>query len=43
MNEAEYTAAVRARQLARAKVLAWVLGAFVVLTFGISIAKMGIH
>lgn len=41
MNELEYTAAVRARQLARARVMAWTLGALVLLTFGITIAKMG--
>ncbi|GGO96149.1 hypothetical protein [Stakelama pacifica] len=31
---------VRERQRARAKVMAWLLGAFVVLVFAISIAKM---
>ena len=36
MNEAE----IRARQRARAKVMAWLLIAFVALVFGISIAKM---
>lgn len=34
---------VRARQRSRAKVMAWLLGAFVILVFAISIAKMGIH
>lgn len=41
MNDLEFTAAVRARQAARAKVMAWALGALVILTFGITIAKMG--
>ncbi|WP_281421898.1 hypothetical protein [Stakelama flava] len=31
---------VRERQHARAKVMAWLLGAFVILVFAISIAKM---
>lgn len=39
MNEDE----VRARQKSRAKVMALLLGAFVVLIFAISIAKMGVH
>lgn len=42
MNDVEFTAAVRARQKARAMVLAWSLGALVLLTFGITIAKMGV-
>ena len=33
---------VRARQRERAKVMAWLLGAFVVLMFLITIAKMGL-
>tara|TARA_B100000678_G_scaffold9125_2_gene7572 strand:+ start:395 stop:526 length:132 start_codon:yes stop_codon:yes gene_type:complete len=31
---------VRQRQRSRAKVMAWLLGAFVILVFAISIAKM---
>ena len=38
MTDAE----IRARQRARAKVMAWLLIGFVVLVFGISIAKMQI-
>jgi hypothetical protein len=33
---------VRARQRERAKVMAWLLGAFVILMFMITIAKMGL-
>ena len=33
---------VRARQRERARVMAWLLGAFVVLMFLITIAKMGL-
>ena len=33
---------VRARQRVRAKVMAWLLGAFVILMFLITIAKMGL-
>ena len=33
---------VRARQRERAKVMAWLLGAFVILMFLITIAKMGL-
>ena len=33
----------RARQRSRAKVMAWLLGAFVILMFAISIAKMTIN
>jgi hypothetical protein len=34
---------IRARQRERAKVMAWLLGAFVVLMFAITIAKMGLN
>jgi hypothetical protein len=34
---------VRNRQLARARITAWLLGAFVVLLFFITIAKTGIN
>ena len=34
---------VRARQRERAKLLAWLLGAFVVLMFAITIAKIGLN
>ncbi len=34
---------IRARQRERAKLLAWILGAFVVLMFAITIAKMGLN
>ena len=40
MNEDEV---IRAKQAARAKVLALILGAFVVLMFAITIAKMSIN
>ncbi len=40
MNEDE---AVRAKQAARAKLMALILGAFVVLMFAITIAKMSIN
>ena len=40
MNEDEV---VRAKQAARAKVMALILGAFVVLMFAITIAKMSIN
>ena len=33
-------AEIRARQIARAKVMAWLLGGFVILVFAISIAKI---
>ena len=33
---------IRARQRARARLMAWLLGAFVVLMFLITIAKMGL-
>lgn len=32
---------IRARQKARAKIMAWLLGAFVVLLFLITVAKLG--
>ncbi len=34
---------IRARQKERAKIMAWLLGAFVVLIFLITIAKMGLN
>jgi cytochrome c oxidase assembly protein Cox11 len=34
---------IRARQRERAKILAWILGAFVVLMFAITIAKIGLN
>ena len=34
---------IRARQRQRAKLMAWLLGAFVILMFAITIAKMGIN
>ena len=34
---------VRARQKARARIMAWLLVGFVVLLFLITIAKMGLH
>ena len=34
---------IRARQKARAKVMAWLLGAFVVLMFLITVAKIGLN
>lgn len=34
---------VRARQKERARIMAWLLGAFVVLIFLITIAKMGLN
>lgn len=34
---------IRARQRERAKLLAWLLGAFVVLMFAITIAKIGLN
>ena len=34
---------IRRRQMERAKLMAWLLGAFVVLVFAISIAKMGLN
>ena len=40
MNEEEV---VRAKQAARAKLMALILGAFVVLMFAITIAKMSIN
>lgn len=40
MNEDEV---IRAKQAARAKLLALILGAFVVLMFAITIAKMSIN
>ncbi|NML07135.1 hypothetical protein [Sphingomonas sp. G-3-2-10] len=47
MNDLPETteAQVRARQLGRAKVMAWLLGGFVILVFAISIVKikMGLH
>jgi hypothetical protein len=36
-------ALIRARQRSRARVMALLLGAFVVLVFAISIVKMGMH
>lgn len=36
----EYEAEYRRRQRARARVTAWVLGALVILFFGIAIARM---
>ena len=43
MSELDDTAEIRRRQRARAKVMALLLGAFVILMFGISIAKMTIN
>lgn len=34
---------VRARQKARSRIMAWLLAAFIVLLFFITIAKMGLH
>lgn len=34
---------IRARQKARSKLMAWLLGAFAVLMFAITIAKMGLN
>jgi len=34
---------IRARQKARARIMAWLLAAFIVLLFFITIAKMGLH
>ena len=34
---------VRARQKERARLMAWLLGAFVILMFAITIAKMGLN
>ena len=42
LTEAE-TAEVRRRQRARARLMAILLGAFVILLFGVSIAKMTIN
>ena len=36
------TQRIRATQLGRARILAWLLGAFVVIVFAASIVKMGI-
>ena len=41
-RSAEETALIRERQRARARVMAWLLGGFVVLVFAISIVKMGL-
>jgi len=35
------TEVIRARQKARARILAWLLGAFVILLFFITLAKIG--
>lgn len=42
MNEQEQTDLIRARQRSRARLMAVLLGAFVVLVFAISIVKMQI-
>ena len=42
MNDVDQTDEIRRRQRARAKVMALLLGAFVLLMFGVSIAKMSI-
>ncbi len=42
MTELELLA-IRKRQRARARIMAWLLGAFVVLLFFITIAKTGIN
>jgi hypothetical protein len=34
---------IRARQKARARIMAWLLAAFIILLFFITIAKMGVH
>ena len=34
---------IRRRQMERAKLMAWLLGAFVILMFAITIAKMSIN
>jgi len=34
---------IRARQKARARIMAWLLVAFIVLLFFITLAKMGLH
>jgi hypothetical protein len=34
---------IRARQKARARIMAWLLAAFIVLLFFITIAKMSLH
>ena len=34
---------IRARQKARARIMAWLLAAFIVLLFFITLAKMGLH
>ncbi|WP_171982534.1 hypothetical protein [Sphingomonas sp. LM7] len=42
MNDVDQTEVIRARQRARARVMALLLGAFVILVFAISIVKMQI-
>jgi hypothetical protein len=39
---AEETALIRQRQRERARVMAWLLGGFVVLIFAISVVKIGL-
>jgi hypothetical protein len=43
MNPLPEDEVIRARQKARARLMAWLLGAFVVLMFAITIAKMGLN
>jgi hypothetical protein len=42
MNDKDRTELIRARQRARARIMALLLGAFVILVFAISIVKMKI-
>ncbi|MDT8760420.1 hypothetical protein MZO42_17090 [Sphingomonas psychrotolerans] len=42
MNDSDQTELIRARQRSRARVMALLLGAFVILVFAISIVKMQI-
>ena len=42
MNDIDQTEVIRARQRSRARVMALLLGAFVILVFAISIVKMQI-
>ncbi|MDV3458792.1 hypothetical protein RZN05_17475 [Sphingomonas sp. HF-S4] len=42
MNDIDQTEVIRARQRSRARVMALLLGAFVILVFAISIVKMKI-
>ena len=43
MSDTQQTEEIRRRQRARAKVMALLLDAFVILMFGVSIAKMSIN